>query len=121
MTRARASDEEQQYSYKYRRRIVELARSGQSPKELAKKFPPTEKMIRKWMENADWEDSLLNQKDSPSDDRRELARLRRKEKRLLMEIEILRKAQAWFSMRKDHADWKDPDPDSSRPSGETPD
>ena len=41
-----------QYAPEYRRRMVELARAGRSPDELAKEFEPTAQSIRNWVAQA---------------------------------------------------------------------
>jgi transposase len=40
------------YAPEYRRRIVELARAGRSPQQLARDFEPTETCIRNWIKQA---------------------------------------------------------------------
>jgi len=83
-----------------RRRLVELVRSGRSPEELAKKFEPTAQTIRNWVRQADLdegrkEDGLTTQ------EREEIRKLRRENKRLREEREILKKAAAWFARETD--------------------
>ncbi len=41
------------YPQKFRDRIVELARNGRTPSELADEFEPTETTIRNWLKQAD--------------------------------------------------------------------
>jgi transposase len=84
------------YPPELRRRLVELVRSGRSPEELAKKFEPTAQTIRNWVQQADLdegrkEDGLTSQ------EREEIRKLRRENKRLREEREILKKAAAWFA------------------------
>ncbi len=40
------------YALEYRRRMVELARAGRSPDDLAKEFEPTAQSIRNWVAQA---------------------------------------------------------------------
>jgi transposase len=43
----------QPYSKKFRDRIIELARNGRTPKDLAEEFEPTQTTIRNWIKKAD--------------------------------------------------------------------
>ena len=84
------------YAPEFRRQMVELVRAGRSPEELAKEFEPTSKSIRDWVAQDDRnegrrEDGLT------SAEREELVRLRRENKKLKLEREILTKAAAWFA------------------------
>jgi transposase len=88
------------YPPELRRRLVELIRSGRSPEELARKFEPTAQTIRNWVRQADLdegrkEDGLTSQ------EREEIRKLRRENKRLREEREILKKAAAWFARETD--------------------
>lgn len=84
------------YPPEFRARIVELARAGQSPEELAKKFEPTAASIRKWVAQAD-RDAGTRSDGLTTEERDELRRLRRENKILREEKEILKKAAAWFA------------------------
>jgi len=88
------------YPEEYRRKIVELVRSGRSPHELAKEFEPTDVTIRNWVKQADLDEGRRSD-GLTTDEREELARLRREIKRLKMEREILAKAAAWFAQETD--------------------
>jgi transposase len=84
------------YPSEYRQRIVELARAGRSPAELSKEFGPTAETINTWLRQAERdegrrEDGLTTQ------EREELRRLRRENRQLRLEREILAKAAAWFA------------------------
>jgi transposase len=84
------------YTPEFRRQMVELVRAGRSPEELAREFEPSGQTIRNWVEQADLdegrrEDGLTTQ------EREEVKRLRRENKRLRTEREILAKAAAWFA------------------------
>ncbi len=84
------------YAPEFRRQMVELVRAGRSPEELAREFEPSGQTIRNWVEQADLdegrrEDGLTTQ------EREEVKRLRRENKRLRTEREILAKAAAWFA------------------------
>jgi transposase len=84
------------YPPEFRRRMVELVRSGRSPEELARKFEPSSQAIRNWVRQADLDEGR-REDGLTTDDREELRRLRRENKTLRMEREILKKAAAWFA------------------------
>jgi transposase len=86
----------QPYAPEYRRRIIELARAGRSIKELAREFEPTAATIRQWIKQAGLDDGLRSDGLTTSD-REELNRLRRENRVLREEREILAKAAAWFA------------------------
>lgn len=83
------------YSPEFRRRMVELVRSGKSPEELEKEFEPSAQTIRNWVAKAD----ISQGKSSglAGNEKAELQELRRQNKILLEEREILKKAAAWFA------------------------
>jgi transposase len=84
------------YAPEFRAQMVELVRSGRSPEQLAKEFEPSANAIRKWAEQAD-RDAGLRSDGLTTKDREELRRLRRENRQLKMEREILAKATAWFA------------------------
>jgi transposase len=84
------------YAPEYRRRIVELARAGRSIEQLAREFEPTANAIRKWVKQAALDEWLRNDGLSTTE-REELTRLRRENRVLREEREILSKAAAWFA------------------------
>ena len=84
------------YPLEFRQRIVELVRAGRSPTELAREFEPSAESINAWVKQANRdegrrEDGLTTQ------EREELRRLRRENRQLKREREILAKATAWFA------------------------
>jgi transposase len=84
------------YPPEFRRRMVELVRSGRNAEELAQKFEPSAQAIRNWVRQADRDDG--RRKDGlTTDERQELTRLRRENRALREEREILKKAAAWFA------------------------
>jgi transposase len=84
------------YPLEFRRRIIELVRSGRSPEALSKEFEPTAQSIHNWVAQADRDEG--RRKDGlTTEERKELVRLRRENKQLRMEREILSKAAAWFA------------------------
>ena len=76
--------------------MVELVRSGKTPEELGRQFEPSAQSIRNWVEQADIEEGRLED-GLTKDEREELRRLRRENRRLKQEREILAKATAWFA------------------------
>ena len=80
----------------FRQQILELARAGRSPDELAKEFEPTAQTIRNWIKQSEL-DHGQRQDGLTSDEKTELARLRKENKQLRLEREILKKAAAWFA------------------------
>lgn len=88
------------YPPEFRARMIELVRAGQSPEELAGKFEPSAQTIRNWVRQADL-DSGRRQDGLTSEEREELTRLRRENRVLREEREILKKAAAWFAKESD--------------------
>jgi transposase len=84
------------YAREYRRRIIELARSGRKIDELAREFEPSANAIRKWVKQAELDEGLRSDGLTTSE-REELNRLRRENRVLREEREILSKAAAWFA------------------------
>jgi transposase len=75
---------------------VELVRAGRTPESLAKEFEPSAVSIRKWVAQADVDDGKRAD-GLTTDERHELQRLRRENRVLREEKEILKKAAAWFA------------------------
>jgi transposase len=88
------------YDPEFRQQILELIRAGRTPDELAREFEPTAQTIRNWMKQAELDDGQ-RQDGLTTDEKQELARLRRENKRLQQEREILKKAAAWFAQETD--------------------
>jgi transposase len=88
------------YPAAYRQKILELARGGKPIAELAEQFEPTEQTIRNWVAQAD-RDAGKRSDGATSVEREELARLRRENRQLKLEREILAKAAAWFARETD--------------------
>lgn len=84
------------YPLEYRRRIIELARAGRKIEELAREFEPSANAIRKWVKQSAVDEGLRSDGLSTSE-REELNRLRRENRILREEREILSKAAAWFA------------------------
>lgn len=84
------------YPPEFRRQMVELARSGRKPEELAREFEPSAQTIRNWMAQADLDDGRRADGLTTAE-RDELTKLRREVRTLRVEREILSKAAAWFA------------------------
>lgn len=88
------------YPPEFRQQMVELVRAGRSPDELAKEFEPTAKSIRNWVKQADIDCGKRSDGMTTAEEE-ELRRLRRENRRLKMERDILAKAAAWFARKTD--------------------
>ncbi len=80
----------------FRRRAVELARLWEKPiAQIAKDLGIAESGLRRWMAQADIDEG--KREGLSSDERAELVRLRRENRTQAMEIEILKRASAYFA------------------------
>lgn len=84
------------YPPEFRQRIVELVRAGRTPEELAQEFEPSAQSIRIWVKQAEV-DGGTRPDGVTTDEQEELRRLRRENRILREEKEILKKAAAWFA------------------------
>jgi transposase len=79
--------------------MVELVRAGGNPDDVAREFEPSGHSIRAWVAQADRNEGRREEA-APSlsaFERDELTRLRRENKQLRLERDILSKAAAWFA------------------------
>ena len=77
-------------------KMVALVRAGRTPEELSREFEPTAQSIINWVAQADRDEG--KRKDGlTSAEREELRRLRKANRQLRLEREILAKAAAWFA------------------------
>ena len=88
------------YSPKFREQMVALARSGRAPESLSREFEPSAQAIRNWVRQAD-RVAGLRADGLASAERKELRRLRRDDRRLRVERDILARAAAWFARETD--------------------
>ena len=84
------------YPAAFRQQMVDLVRAGRSPDALSKEFEPTAQAIRNWVKQDDL-DKGRRQDGLSTEERAELRRLRRENRQLRMDREILAKAAAWFA------------------------
>ena len=84
------------YPPEFRRQMVELVRAGREPEDLAREFEPSGQAIRNWVRQAERDEGRRSDGVTTSE-RDELTRLRRENKQLRQERDILAKAAAWFA------------------------
>jgi len=84
------------YPPTFRERIIELVHKGRGPEELARQFEPSAQAIRNWVRQADRDDGRRPD-GLTTEEQAELRRLRRENRSLREEREILKKAAAWFA------------------------
>jgi transposase len=91
------------YPAEFRQQIIELARAGRTPSELAREFECTAQTITNWVAQAsiDGGRSPPGKDTLTSAEREELRRLRRQLRQVQMERDILAKATAWFAAKSD--------------------
>jgi len=84
------------YPAEFRERAVELARLREKPvKQLASDLGISDQTLHNWMKQADIDAG--RREGLTTEERAELVRLRRRNRLLEMEIEILKKASAYFA------------------------
>lgn len=81
------------YPAEFKKRLVELARTGRSFSSLQSEFGVTSETIRMWAKQAEIDAGQRN--GLTTDDKTELIRLRREVAELREEKEILKKFAAW--------------------------
>jgi transposase len=84
------------YPPEFRRKIIELARSGRRLDELAREFSLAPQTVRNWCKQHEL-DAGVRTDGLTSEERAEFAKLKRENKRLTIENDILSKAAAWFA------------------------
>ncbi len=80
----------------FRQTILELVQNGRGIDDLAREFEVSAQTIRNWVKQYEL-DAVKRRDGLTSDERAELSKLRRENKRLTVENEILSKAAAWFA------------------------
>jgi transposase len=88
------------YPMDFRQNIIDLARAGRKPEELATQFDLAPQTVRNWIRQADL-DGGHRTDGMTSTERDELAKLRKENRQLKLEREILSKAAAWFARETD--------------------
>jgi transposase len=87
------------YSLEFRRQMVDLVQAGRDPAELAREFDLSAESIRAWVALAARKEGGREEKGEglSAAEREELGRLRRENKQLRVERDILSRAAAWFA------------------------
>ena len=82
----------------FKAEIVELCQRGdRSVGQVAKDFDLTETAVREWVKQAERDAGTRDDGGLTSEERRELAELRRENRRLKEDVEILKRATAFFA------------------------
>jgi len=85
-----------QYPPEFKRDVVHVARtSGLTQAEIARDFGIPEHAVQRWLKQADIDDGVVE--GTTSDQQQELAALKRRNRVLEQEVEILRRATAYFA------------------------
>jgi transposase len=84
------------YPPEFRREAIELLRAGRSPSELAESLGVSQQTLRNWRRQ-DQIDRRERDDGVTTDERAELARLRRENTRLRQERDLLKRAAAFFA------------------------
>lgn len=87
------------YTPEFKRQMVQLARGGRTAASLSKEFGPTAWSIGLWIKRAA-RDEGRGDGGLTTAERAELAQLRRENRKLKEERDILSKAAAWFANEK---------------------
>jgi len=86
------------FTPEYKAEVVKLAQtSGKTPGQLARELDPTETAVRAWIKQAETDAGKGPSGALTTSEREELAMLRRENKTLKMEREILKRATAFFA------------------------
>jgi transposase len=85
-----------EYPAEFRREAIELLRAGRSPRELSESLGVSQQTLRNWRRQ-DQIDRHERHDGITTDEREELARLRRENLRLKQERDLLKRAAAFFA------------------------
>ena len=85
------------YPPEFRDQMVELVRAGRTPEELSREFEPSAQAIRNWFRQSGGLAESGREEVLTKAEQEELRRLRRENRQLREEREILAKAAAWFA------------------------
>lgn len=83
------------YPEEFKRRAMQMVRDGMPIMQAAKQLGIAESGLRRWLERDDIDGG--RKPGLTTDERKELAELRRQNRRLSMENEILKRAAAYFA------------------------
>ena len=90
------SSRAKRYAPEFRRQMIELVRAGRTPQELSKEFGCSVWSVRNWAKQGA-RDEGRGDGGLTTAERAELTKLRRENRQLKIEREILSKAAAWFA------------------------
>ena len=93
------ADKSVRYAPEFKRQMVALHRAGRTAASLSKEFGPSAWTIGLWIKQ-DARDHGKGDGGLTTAEREELTRLRRENRKLRLEREILAKAAAWFANEK---------------------
>jgi transposase len=86
------------FTPEFKAEIVELCQRGdRSVGQVAKDFDLTETAVRDWVKQAERDAGTRDDGGLTSEERKELAQLRRENRRLKEDVEILKRATAFFA------------------------
>ncbi len=86
------------FTPEFKAEIVELCgRGDRSVGQVARDFDLTETAVREWVKQADRDTGARRDGGMTTDERRELTQLRRENRRLREDVEILKRATAFFA------------------------
>jgi len=88
------------YPPEFRRKIIELVRSGRSGNQVAEEFKISRQTLSNWLKQDDL-DTGRRSDGLTSAEHEEVTRLRKRVRQLEIEREILSKAAAWFARETD--------------------
>ena len=97
-TMARKQRPRRSFTPEFKAEIVELCQRGdRSVGQVARDFDLTETAVREWLKQAERDAGTRRDGGLTTDERSELAQLRRENRRLREDVEILRRATAFFA------------------------
>ena len=97
MKKVKATRARRAFTPEFKADAVRLVKSGRSASQVAKELDLTETALREWVKRADGDAAPGDTGVLATEERQELARLRRENKQLRMEREILKAAATFFA------------------------
>ena len=86
------------FTAEFKAEIVDLCQRGdRSVGQVAKDFDLTETAVREWVKQAGRDAGAVSDGGLTTEERKELAQLRRENRRLREDVEILKRAKAFFA------------------------
>jgi transposase len=97
-SRAKKPRRRRSFTPEFKAEIVELCQRGdRSVGQVSKDFDLTETAVREWVKQAERDSGARQDGGLTSTERQELAELRRENRRLREDVEILKRATAFFA------------------------